>query len=129
MSTAYPVAVWVAAHTEVLALIANPAGTPVLQVQTSSGTVLAEVELDKAAAAVETNGDLTLPILAQEASTSAGVAAKAVVKGGTGAVALQVPCVQGSSPVAGSLAINSLVFEAGQSFELTAAVIKAGATV
>ena len=132
MAYAYSTALWVAAHTAVLAEILEGSGTPKIRIRDSGDVLLAEVVIDTngSNSKVETSGAITIAIATQEDSAAAtGTASYAQILDADGTIHAELDCQQGTSPVSGYCVMNTLSVIEGAPVEVLSVSIAIGSVI
>jgi hypothetical protein len=131
MAMSYSLGTAVALRETMLARITAGAADPTLAIYTAANTLLATVVIDPVASGIDpVTADLTLVIATQEdASPASGTAAYGVILNGDGDPEARAPCQAGSTPVAGTIVINSLTLIEGAPFEVRSCIFPGGTLI
>jgi hypothetical protein len=127
MSDALSLAAWTAMQTALLAQIST-GDAATLELYDAEDTLLASLDLDLAAAAISgTTADLTIPIAAREdAAPAGGEADYALIRNGTPASVVRLPCKAGATADPGWCVMTTLTILIGQPVEAASVVLAAG---
>ncbi len=124
-SATYSVAALVAANTSFRDLVDAHATLPgSIAILSSADVFLASIPLSDPCGTVNgATGQLTITPDGGETSATAGTAAYAEIRNGSGVALLSLPCQAGTEPVAGKCVIVSLSITLGSSVEAQSVVI------